>query len=695
MKSIVPKSLVQVVAKAAKHVDGKYCYGLPHYGMSSKLKLSLVDLGDMDLFEENDVDVTENPDWIPFAILKDESQFLAVSTVAPHAVGMWEHENGKIYAVWDSIDDFIGRVIDKKDKTPFEEFERILDKVGALVEKDKHAEALKLIKPAIDALPMPKNASYEADDDLARGWNLYGLALKGMKQLTASREAFEMAAKLGEEYAILNILDMLSDEAKDFPAVIARGLELRETHLNDYARVWLARYLAVAYLETGDVAKAEAELQSIVSGYAISDAEKVTEARTGLEEYIAAKRPNADAAKSFLAWLKPKSYDVTPEQAKANTAWWKRLPEAARAKLMEEINKEGKKPAGEDIARCMDVDSLSLDEDDATFTDADLDVFLPLTNLERLAFYGDPDSIEILRKLPKLERLTINNDVIKAFEWPSRANRDLWKAAAAADRKGIEKALAAGAVLQARGDHGSTALTMVAQQHDVGLCTFLIAKGADPWAGSHGESNAMYFFGDEDKAKLEAAAAKAGIVHPDKDAYRELSVGRMPSCANFEAPETDLEIEDGEAIAAKWPASMALQMEAPKKDSKLYDMLRVGYDNAVVSEALAAVLRGDPNIELLPVTLVDHAGKTRPEKYFYLNPLAVDCLVIEKCFPQWNHIDPDSASEVAAYVIDPVRVGARTMFRPTIVNSRPIIVTREVAEKIKGFSGVRIGYLKR
>ncbi|MEO7093922.1 MAG: hypothetical protein ABI175_11770, partial [Polyangiales bacterium] len=499
----------------------------------------------------------------------------------------------------------------------------------------------------------------------------------------------------GEDYAVLNILDILSDEEKDYPGVIKRGLELRETYLNDYARVWLRRYLAVAYLELGEIATAEEELRGIVTGYAISDAEKVTEARTGLEEYIAAKRPNAATASGFLEWLKPKSYEVSPEQARTNKAWWKRLPEAARGKLMEEINKEGETPADGDIARCLDVDSLSLHEDDGTFADADLDVFLPLRNLERLGFYGDPDSIEILRKLPKLERLTINNTVIKSFDWPSRANRDLWAAAEKADKKGIEKALAAGAELHSRGDHGEPALSMVAMKHDVGLCTFLIAKGADPWAGSHGESNAFYFFGDEDKAKLEAAAAKAGITHPDKDRYRELSVQRMPSCATFDWPETDLELDDGESIAAKWPAEMKVQMQPPKKDNKLYDMLRVKYDNAVVSEKLAEVLRGDQNIELLPVTLVDHAGKPRPEKYFYLNPLAVDCLEIEKCFPQWNHIDPDSVSELSAYVIDPQRVGTRTMFRPTIVNSRPMIVTREVAEKIKGFTGVGISYLKR
>ena len=136
-------------------------------------------------------------------------------------------------------------------------------------------------------------------------------------------------------------------------------------------------------------------------------------------------------------------------------------------------------------------------------------------------------------------------------------------------------------------------------------------------------------------------------------------------------------------------------MEPPKKDDKLYDVMRVKYDNAVVSEKVAAVLRGQPNIELLPVTLVDHGGKPRAEKYFFLNPLAIDCLVIESCHVQWNHIDPDSASELAAIVIDPARVGAATMFRPTIMNSRPTIVTRELAEKLAGFEGVRISYLKR
>ncbi|MBL0217504.1 MAG: hypothetical protein IPQ07_26975 [Myxococcales bacterium] len=693
-KHTVPTALAQVVANAAARIDGKYCYGLPHYGLSNKLELQLVKLGDIGLFEDNEIEPGDHPDWLPFATLGEEPQFLTVSTQPPYAVGMWEHENGKIYTVWPAIEDFLGRVVEKSDKTPFEVFEKLLDKVGALVEKDKHAEALKIIKPAIDLLPMPANASYEADDDLARGWNLYGLTLQGCKQFPEARAAFEMAAKLGEEYAVLNILDILSDHERDFPGVIARGLELRKSYLNDYARVWLRRYLAAAYLELGDLANAEAELRGIVLAYAISDAEKVREARAGVEKYIADGRPHAETAKGFLGWLKEKSYEVTPAQAKQNQAWWKALPEGARAKLMEEINREDETPTAEDIARCLDVDSLQLDEDDGSFTD--LAVFLRLQNVTTLGFYGEPASIEELRGLPRLERLTINNTVIKDFLWPSPADRALWAAATAGDRKGVEKALAAGGSVTARGDHGATALTMAAQTHDLELCTFLVGKGADPWAGDHGESNALYFFASEGKQALEEAAAKAGITHPDKDAYRELSVQRMPKCATFEKPDVEIELGEGEPVGARWPASGAkAQMEPPKKDSKLYDVMRSGYRNALVSEKVAAVLRGEPNLELLPVTLIDQQGKPRPEKYFFLNPLAIDCLQIEKCFPQWNHIDPDSASEIAAFVIDPAKVGAANLFRPTIVNSRPMIVTRALAEKLQAFEGFSISYLKR
>lgn len=100
---------------------------MPHYGLSVKLKFDLVELGDMDLFEENEVDADKWTGWIPFAYVAKEPLFLAIHTETPYRVGMWEHENGKIYDVWASLDDFTGRVLEsKKDKTPYELLDKLL-----------------------------------------------------------------------------------------------------------------------------------------------------------------------------------------------------------------------------------------------------------------------------------------------------------------------------------------------------------------------------------------------------------------------------------------------------------------------------------------------------------------------------------------------------------------------------------------
>jgi hypothetical protein len=79
----VPKALEKAYAKVEAKISGKYVWGLPHYSLDSKLKLELVELGDLDLFEENDVDTDEVGPWLPLGIFKDEPQFLAVSTKPP------------------------------------------------------------------------------------------------------------------------------------------------------------------------------------------------------------------------------------------------------------------------------------------------------------------------------------------------------------------------------------------------------------------------------------------------------------------------------------------------------------------------------------------------------------------------------------------------------------------------------------
>src|SRR5262249_27510850 len=280
-------------------------------------------------------------------------------------------------------------------------------------------------------------------------------------------------------------------------------------------------------------------------------------------------------------------------------------------------------------------------------------VFLPLTRLETLSFYGDPDSVEPLRALSALTSLRVNNEVIKSFALPSRADRMLWKAAEDADKKGIERALAMGASLASRGEHGQTALAMAADSHDVELCEWLVERGADPWASNHLdlESYPIGAFAEEDVERLERAAKKAGIEPPGNEPAGILEADHtaVANAASFDDPEgIDLELDDGESLAAKWPADVRVQMETPKKDDRLMDLHRLGYRAFIVSEALAEVLRGKIGVELLPITILDHAKKPRSERYWVLNPLAVDCLIADQAFASYNLIDDSKISEIAA-----------------------------------------------
>ena len=699
--SQLPAALAQALAKLSKQLDGKYCYALPHYSLDSKLKLALVEPGSMELFEDNEVEVDEHPNWFPLARLADEPQFLAVSGAAPHAVAMWEHETGELMPAFDSLAELAAKVLGKGEKTPFEKLGKVLDQASKLVDADKYAEALELLQPWVAQLPKTSHHARFEDGGVARFHNLHGLALKGTKQLAGARAAFELAAAAGDDYAELNILDLLEDEAA-WRTTLERGAKLRDGYLDQYTRIWLARYLAVAHAGLGDAASAERELREVVDDYGVKAPDDLDGARKSLEAYATGNKPGGELVRGFLAWFKPKSYDVTPAEAKTNRAWWTSLPHGMRKELLKGIGKaeddadDDKAKAGPsdvDIARCLDSESLDLDEDVATFETFEL--FAPLKRLTRLSFYGDPDSLEPLRSLlPKLDDLTVNNDVVKNFAWPSRADRALWKAAEEGDRKGIEKALKAGASLSSRGDFGKAAIHHVAMTHDVELCAWLIAQGADPWAGSHGDSPGIFgLFAPDDKATLEAATKKAGVRHPDEDPWRELSVRPMPRAATFENTGK-MSIDIGEPMLAKWPKDVELAMRAPKKEDKIYDLCRLRFGDIIVSERVAELVRGD-NVELLPVTLVDHAKKRRPERFFLLNPLEIDCLVVDKCYPHWNHINRDAITDYAALALDPAKIGNAKLFTVAKLTSSPVVIAKDLATKLASIDGASIDYCRR
>jgi hypothetical protein len=247
-----------------------------------------------------------------------------------------------------------------------------------------------------------------------------------------------------------------------------------------------------------------------------------------------------------------------------------------------------------------------------------------------------------------------------------------------------------------RGEHGQCALELAAGKHDRAFCKFLISRGADPWSGSHLGESLLGYFDSEGAAQLVAAAVAAGIPHPDDDPWRTLSFDRMPRGASFEpVKDLELELDDGERVAAQWPADARFVMQGSKKEHELHDVMPVGFRNMLVSESVAALLRDEPSVELLPVTLLDHGKKPRSERYYFLNAIAIDCLIAERCHPDWRASDSDVMNQVAAMVIDASRVGAAQIFRPGKLSSPPTVVSRALAEKLAAFESVSIGYLKR
>ena len=196
----VPAALEQAVARAAKKIEGQYCFGLPNYDLDAKLKISLVELGDLTLFEKNEI---ENPEgWLPFAKLKGEMQFLAVSTHVPWGVGGWEHEDGQIHPVWKSLDDFVASLLGQKEPTPYAALKDTLDQAWKLIEADRDAEGMALLEPWVDRLP-PR---VWLDRSIAQFHNLYGLGLKAAGKASAARASFEKAVAAGDVSAELNVL---------------------------------------------------------------------------------------------------------------------------------------------------------------------------------------------------------------------------------------------------------------------------------------------------------------------------------------------------------------------------------------------------------------------------------------------------------------------------------------------------------
>lgn len=161
----------------------------------------------------------------------------------------------------------------------------------------------------------------------------------------------------------------------------------------------------------------------------------------------------------------------------------------------------------------------------------------------------------------------------------------------------------------------------------------------------------------------------------------------------IENVERDYEASRGVARANDWPDDALMRMNRnQKKDVGLADVL-FAPGHRVVSKRLREAIEaaGEPTVEFLPITIMNHKDRVASRDYAVMNPLRiVDCIDVAASRVRWNAIDPSMISSVAALVLVPSAVPpAARVFRPKSWQSR-VLIRKDLADELtaKGFTGM-------
>jgi len=171
-------------------------------------------------------------------------------------------------------------------------------------------------------------------------------------------------------------------------------------------------------------------------------------------------------------------------------------------------------------------------------------------------------------------------------------------------------------------------------------------------------------------------------------------LGGYASFLPLDHVEDDYELKDGLSRAEGWPddASFAMNPSYPR-DVALADAVytRGGDGLPVVSPALRAAIEAaePPDVEYLPVRLIDHKGAVVAEDYVIAHSVhVVDALDHDAMGIEWNALDPMAIQTCDRMALreEPL-AHAPALFRPRNFTHR-VLVRRDVAEALEGFSGV-------
>lgn len=430
-----PEALVKAFESSFPTYEGRFVFALPYRRASDKQAVRFDAISAWEVMSSYGDSLAQTQVFVPLATVgKGSSECFAVDPSSPEfPVYYFEHEAG-YHAFAPSLTAFLEGLLQKGDKTPFQKLESLLKKADVLAEKEKHAEVVALLAPALAQMPVVRYGD-DAASGVGQAFNTFGLALKATGQREEAIRAFGRARVAGNNDAPLNLVSLFEDEG-NLTACVALAAELvANSYLGSdpYEWFWARNYLGRASLRAGDEVRGlrcfnaiDVELGRLQSKY-------LEEGRRGLVALAEAGGAPAAAAQQILTWLGQRAAPNSEAKAEAR-AWWQQLPETVRAKLTSN-RRLGPEPTDEvlvDLTQSTTLELKSCQIEDLSFLSAfvrlqslkiddnplrSLDTLPPLPKLTELSADGcQLADLKMLSQAPNLEDLGVRKNQLRSLE---------------------------------------------------------------------------------------------------------------------------------------------------------------------------------------------------------------------------------------------------------------------------------------
>ena len=157
----------------------------------------------------------------------------------------------------------------------------------------------------------------------------------------------------------------------------------------------------------------------------------------------------------------------------------------------------------------------------------------------------------------------------------------------------------------------------------------------------------------------------------------------------------DYKLMKGDSVASEWPSNVSLGMDPNfKKKNKLSDNLLNPENILIASKALCDFFRKKqvPNVEYLPVTILDQKKKVANRDYSIVNLVTTqDCINTKKSEVTWNNIDPHYISSMKRLILNESKINdSAVLFRAEHLKNL-IFIRADLANAVTsaGFTNIK------